>query len=148
MCPFVSSFQSLPDMPMYTHVLVTSHKEMGMAAVSCSFTLCAGLQCCWLARLLWDTCPVASCGSHISRHHTRSQYMDDPQRPAEASSPPWPWVPTLLVHQTMLDDTGPLTDRLLLSPLVVEKCFFFFFRFKNQFEPEPFFFLFCSFFFM
>lgn len=38
---------------------------------------------------------------------------------AHIASPPTP-------HQTMPDDTGPLTDRLLLSPLVVEKCFFFF----------------------
>lgn len=28
-CPFVSSFQPLPDMPVYTRVLVTSHKEWG-----------------------------------------------------------------------------------------------------------------------
>lgn len=106
MCPFVSSFQSLPDMPMYTHVLVMSHKEMGMAAVSCFLTLCGGLQCCWLAQLLQVTCPVVSIlwltflATTLVLLSLPAQYVDDLQCPAEASSPPLSWVTTLLPHSS------------------------------------------------
>lgn len=68
-CPFVSSFQPLPDMPVYTRVLVTSHKEVGTppspAVLPCVVDLSAAG---WSAQLLQDACPGVSCGSHIPHH--------------------------------------------------------------------------------
>lgn len=76
--------------------------------------------------------PVA----HISHHHTRSPVPACPVRRRWPSVSSRGILPSLALGdhiatpltppQAMLDDTGLLTDRLLPSQLVVEKCFFFF----------------------
>lgn len=114
-----------------THVLVTSHKEMGMAAVSCFLALCGGLQCCCLV------------GPVLQRHEGVAQLTPRHTCPPFPACPVHPWCPVssrggvlpslgpgapmATTPHSPLSHVwwpGPLAETLLLSQLVVEKCSF------------------------
>lgn len=106
---------------------------------------------------LQDTSHVASCTSQtvsatfLPRSHTLPSWWASPgtprpPRPAEASSS------LASAAQRCCWRSHPFNwHTAVLSQFIVEKLLYFFFFFKPlriKFEPETFFFLFCSFFFM
>lgn len=129
----MSSFQSLPDMPMYTHVIVTSQKEMGMDCLR-FLALCGGLQCCCL---VGPASPRHLPYGVLTPHSSFLSMTYSVQQ----RHPPLPWssihTATIPLLPAVLSDTDPSVDTPLPSQLVVKKRFFFFFGSKNQFESEP-----------